>query len=132
MCLSYFQERMKHYPRLVLSLFLTLTSLLAFFVYAPSTALATGQWSLTGQMNVVHQGEPIAALQNGKVIIEGGLSPTGSGVTNVSELYDPSTGQWTQTGNLVQAAGEVVPVVLNDGKVLFAGGTVSGFSNVPT
>src|SRR6266704_1663973 len=94
---------MKHLPRLVLSLFLTLTSFLAFFAYTPTKALATGQWALTGQMNVVHAGVPIAALplQNGKVIIAGGLNGQASqGVTNVAELYDPSTGQWTQTGNM--------------------------------
>src|SRR6266571_5708646 len=105
---------MKHFHRFVLSLFLTLTSVLAFFVYAPTNALATGQWALTGQMNVVHQGVPTAALplQNGKVVIAGGLNGQASnGVTNVAELYDPSTGQWTQTGNMGLAVAGMTPIV---------------------
>jgi hypothetical protein len=128
-----FSGKMKHFPRLTTSLFLTFASFVALLVSAPPQALAAGQWALTGQMNIAHVGEPIAALQNGKVIIEGGLDgQVSAGVTDVSELYDPATGQWTQTGNLGLAIGEANPIVLNDGRVLIAGGTSSGWSNVPT
>ncbi len=127
------QEKMKHF-RLAPSLFLIVASFLAFFVYAPTNALAVGQWVLTGQMNFnIHNGEPVALLQNGKVIIAGGLNGAASGgVSNISELYDPSTGQWTQTGNLGVGLAEAFPVALNDGRVLIAGGTTYGYSNTPT
>lgn len=121
--------------RLVLPLFLAVALPLAFYISAPTKALADGQWVLTGQMNFKHTSEPVILLQNGKALIAGGGgsgSGYNAGLTNTSELYDPSTGQWSYTGNMQVAVANANPLVLNDGRVLIEGGSISATANTPT
>ncbi len=69
-------------------------------------------------------------LNNGKVIVVGGdtciiFNENGCadhGITNISELFDPSTGTWSSTGNLNHQRRQHTATILNNGKVLVAGG----------
>jgi hypothetical protein len=62
---------------------------------------------------------PLLFLQNGKVLITGGL---GAGFLAGSELYDPVLGSWNPTGSLSTARDLHTAVLLPNGKVLVAAG----------
>ena len=62
-------------------------------------------------------------LQNGKVLVVGGLNPGGyAGLLSAAELYDPSTGRWTATGPMSIGRSDFTATLLADGRVLVAGG----------
>lgn len=67
---------------------------------------------------------PAVALQNGQVLISGGVSPN-STVYGSSELYDPAVNVWSPSGNLVSARYLHTATVLTNGKVLIAAGYAS-------
>jgi hypothetical protein len=70
-------------------------------------------------------------LQNGKVLIAGGLGPRASLIAQC-ELYDPTTGTFTKTGNLFTPRFNHTATLLNNGMVLIAGGEVSDGSGAFT
>jgi N-acetylneuraminic acid mutarotase len=89
-------------------------------LYDPST----GAWSPTGDLNVPRSWHSATLLQNGKVLVAGGLQYDGSnpsGVSSSAELYDPAAGTWSLTGNLNVARTGHSATLLPDGKVLVAG-----------
>jgi hypothetical protein len=63
---------------------------------------------------------PAVLLQDGKVLVAGGLGQ--SGFLTSAELYDPSSGTWSSTGSMTQGRGFHAAVLLNDGKALVVGG----------
>jgi N-acetylneuraminic acid mutarotase len=75
---------------------------------------ATGEWSFTGNLNVVRVGHTATLLPNGKVLFAGGA--------RTAELYDPATGKWSLTGKLSGARFYAAATLLQDGKVLVAAG----------
>lgn len=89
---------------------------------------ANGSWSSTG--STLHQhggGHSATLLQNGKVLLAGGLfeelstSDSARAGSRYSELYDPATGTWAQTGDLSQGRAKHKSVLLEDGNVLLMG-----------
>src|SRR5262249_28671986 len=70
-------------------------------VYDPSS----GSWFLTGSMSVGRDRYTATLLPNGKVLVVGGESNTGSFFHEVAsaELYDPSAGGWTPTSSMSEA-----------------------------
>src|SRR5690348_5617963 len=68
-----------------------------------------------------------ALLENGEVLVAGGVSPNGSPTgtngspTASAELYDPATGTWRSTGNMIYAA-DSQATRLQNGKILVPGG----------
>ncbi len=82
----------------------------------------TGEWSFTGNRNVLHTGHTATLLSNGKVLFAGGGLDGVVFATNTAELYDPSTGTWSLTGNLSVPRGGHAATLLQEGKVLVAGG----------
>jgi N-acetylneuraminic acid mutarotase len=78
---------------------------------------ATETWTLTKDpMNYARARHTATLLQNGKVLIAGGMAD------KTTELYDPETDTWSLSGNMVSRRYDHVAVRLFDGTVLVAGG----------
>ncbi|HRS54177.1 MAG TPA: T9SS type A sorting domain-containing protein, partial [Bacteroidales bacterium] len=87
--------------------------------------VATGTWSKADSMNRVRYGHRAVVLNNGKILIAGGLPST-----NTTEIYDPIANSWTYTGNMNVIRNEGLSLtLLNNGKVLAAGGNNTGALN---
>jgi hypothetical protein len=96
------------------------TSTVSFTVGA-----AAGTWTSTGSMTAARSGHSATPLDNGKVLIAGGINPV---LQNRStELYDPDTGLFTATGSMAAEKYSFSATRLTNGKVLVAGGIGSGF-----
>ena len=83
---------------------------------------ATGEWSYTGNINVLRSLHTATLLSNGKVLYAGGGLGGAFTATNTAELYDPATGTWSLTGNLSETRVGHTATQLQGGKVLVAGG----------
>jgi hypothetical protein len=90
---------------------------------------ATGTWSTTGNMSVAREGPGAALLQNGEVLVAGGITITqcGSGCTDddgttIAELFNSSTGEFTATASLNHPRGDAPLTLLQNGDALIAGG----------
>jgi len=87
---------------------------------------AGGTWAKTGAMATARTYFGMVMLPNGQVLVAGGctgLNANGcSGVTNKTEIYNPSTGKWTATGAMIAARGSYTLTRLANGQVLAAGG----------
>jgi hypothetical protein len=97
-------------------------------LYDPST----GAFTQTGSMAVRRFRHTATLLQNGKVLIVGGVLLSSSNPTATAEVYDPATGSFTVTAALTTAREEHTATLLNDGRVLIVGGEspVSGSSDL--
>lgn len=90
---------------------------------------ATGTWISTGSLNDARQEHTATLLNDGQVLIVGGLGA--DGYLPSAELYDPDTGTFSYT-NFWLAAGRSLhsATLLADGTVLIAGGiTETGVTN---
>jgi hypothetical protein len=86
----------------------------------------SGNFSLAaGSLLTPYTGAAAILLNNGKVLIAGGLSG-GANLNSFSEVYDPATGLFTQTGAMVNPREAFTATLLQDGTVLFAGGEIIG------
>ena len=80
-----------------------------------------GTFSPTGSLNTARGYHTATLLNNGKVLIAGGVDSTNS-VSASAELYDPAAGTFSTTGSLNAAREYHTATLLNNGKVLIAGG----------
>ena len=80
----------------------------------------SGGFVLTGSMTSARQWHTATLLNNGKVLVAGGLK-TG-GFLASAELYDPAAGTFTATGSMTIGRYNHTATLLNNGKVLIAGG----------
>jgi hypothetical protein len=84
----------------------------------------SGTFAMTGNMTIPRVQHGAALLQNGKVLIAGGVS--NYAYVSSAELYDPATGRFTATGSMLTPHSfcELAnpPITLASGKVLTAGG----------
>jgi N-acetylneuraminic acid mutarotase len=100
-----------------------LASLLAAAVaigVLPAVAQAAGVWSATGSLSSPRSDAAAAALQNGDVLVAGGIDS--SGVLSSAELYDPATGTWSSAGSMSDGRQNFTATTLTNGKVLVTGG----------
>jgi len=88
---------------------------------AGAWAAPQATWNSTGSMAVGRFVFTATTLQNGKVLVAGGITP-GDVVTNRAELYDPTTGTFTPTANMHAARVAFSATRLRNGKVLVEGG----------
>jgi hypothetical protein len=93
----------------------------------PALAAASGTWSLTGSMNTGREDHTATLLQNGEVLVAGGISAADATLAS-AELYSPTRGKCTVTGNMTTARYGHSAELLPNGEVLVAGG-ISSTSN---
>ena len=82
--------------------------------------VATGRWSTGAALGEARTHATTTVLDDGSVLIAGGLGPDGSLAT--AERYDPAEGRWHTVGSLATARGLASASLLADGRVLVAGG----------
>lgn len=97
---------------------------------------ATETFSATGSMSIARAFHSATLLNNGTVLVIGGLNPEGGSVAT-AEIYDPATGSFTRIGDMARARFEHTASLLADGRVLIAGGLEGdandfGFFPTPT
>jgi len=82
-------------------------------------------WVFTGSLNVPRYRHTATLLQDGRVLVVGGV---GSAYTFLgsAELYDPVSGTWSLTGSMHLPRVDHTATLLSDGRVLVAGGETSG------
>jgi hypothetical protein len=87
-------------------------------------APAIGSFATTGSLNTARYGHTASLLQNGEVLVTGGLGANGIYAPLASaEIYNPATGKWTATGNMSVGRTAFTATLLQNGEVLVAGGT---------
>ena len=91
-----------------------------FMLAQVSPAYAAGTWAPTGALTEWRYYHTATLLANGKVLVAGGVGP--SGFLSSAELYDPATGTWTVTGSLSTVRAAHTATLLPSGKVLAAAG----------
>lgn len=94
----------------------------------PTWGVTKNAAGATTQMNATRAAHTATLLPNGKVLVAGGQSMTGTSFVALSsaELFDPSTGTWTATGSLVTGRYNHTATLLPNGKVLIVGGNTTG------
>ncbi|TGL88336.1 kelch-like protein [Leptospira congkakensis] len=104
----------------------TATALTSSYVFNSETTAFTP----TGNMNGPRHLHNAVKLQDGKVIILGGIrdftpiTPAYFTSLNTAEIYDPSTGTYTEiTNRMMTPRSFSCSVLLNDGRVFVIGGT---------
>jgi photosystem II stability/assembly factor-like uncharacterized protein len=92
----------------------------------------TNLFSPTGSMTVRREDHTATLLQDGRVVVTGGMQSfyIGSQTLNSSEIYDPSTGTWTPAADMQFARRNSSAALLPDGRVLVIGGQEGGGSTV--
>jgi hypothetical protein len=80
-----------------------------------------GGFTLTGSMNTARSSHTATLLNNGQVLVTGGVDSTGADLAS-AELYDRATASWSNTGSLATSRRDHTATVLGDGLVLVAGG----------
>jgi uncharacterized protein (TIGR03437 family) len=94
----------------------------------PTWSVTKNAAGATTQMLATRAAHTATLLSDGKVLVAGGQSMTGTSFVALSsaELYDPSTGTWTATGSLITGRYNHTATLLPNGKVLISGGNSTG------
>jgi hypothetical protein len=87
----------------------------------------TGTFTQTGSLVQARLSHSATRLQDGRVLITGGVASLSTGedpdskATAKAEIYDPATGKFTATGSMTMPRWHHSATLLNDGRVLVAG-----------
>ena len=92
-------------------------------VDAPQILVASGptKFSTGGLLNIARSDFTATALQNGTVLIAGGINNAGV-VEKSVEIYDMVNNKWIRTGDMKTARRGHAATLLSDGRVLITGG----------
>jgi hypothetical protein len=92
----------------------------------PASLTVTPGFLVTGNMSMARSDATATLLNNGMVLIAGGMAS--GAYLSEAELYNPASGTFTGTGNMTTARELHSATLLNNGMVLIAGGyNSSGF-----
>jgi hypothetical protein len=87
----------------------------------------------TGSMTVQRAGHTITMLQDGRVLVVGGVQNAGFRSQLASaEIYDPGTGTFSATGSMAVPREGHTATMLRDGRVLIVGGSDNGVHTLDT
>ncbi|XXX81196.1 kelch repeat-containing protein [Sorangium sp. So ce134] len=88
----------------------------------------SGTWHVVGPMGQVRAGHTATLLQDGRVLVAGGLEDVEGrpGSLDHAELFDPASGTWTFVSPMNTARHRHTATLLENGKVLVAGGRNQG------
>ena len=78
----------------------------------------TGAWQQAAVMKQVHQDQAVVSLNDGRVMVVGGVREDGTGR---AELYDPTSDTWTLAAGMNIPRANPAVVVLSDGRALITG-----------
>lgn len=89
---------------------------------------ATGTFSQTGSMTTDHGEGTAVLLQDGRILMAGGISGAVDVIypQSAAELFDPATGTFARTGSMTTPRYDQAAALLPDGRVLIAGGSLWG------
>lgn len=90
----------------------------------------SGTWTLTSSMSVARDSHQAVFLNNGQVLVTGGLSAAFTTVLNTTEIYNPGSGTWSAAPSMNQARTGHGAALLLDGRILVAGGADSGSNSL--
>lgn len=90
-------------------------------IYLP----ATDSWSPTGSLQEARIGGTATALQDGRVLVVGGLGHALQPL-RTAEIFNPARGTWRETQPLPETRFAQSASLLPDGRVLVVGGIVDG------
>jgi uncharacterized repeat protein (TIGR01451 family) len=97
-------------------------------LFCPEMPGVPGTWAATGNLVTARTGHQQTGLDNGKVLISGGLNTVGNPLAS-AELYDYVTGFFSATGNMTITRQQHRNVLLSTGKVLVTAGRSLAASN---
>src|SRR5436853_6965299 len=92
---------------------------------------SVGAFTPTGAVTTARSWHTATLLNNGQVLIVGGVTNYSFSATASAELYDPTRGTFSPTGNMTAPRATHTATLLPDGRVLIAGGSSSLGENVP-
>jgi galactose oxidase-like protein len=86
-------------------------------------------FTAVGNMRLAQQSHTATRLNDGTVLLAGGISNSGGGVapTNGAELYRPSSQSFGGAGSMTNSRSSHTATLLNDGTVLITGGASGPF-----
>jgi hypothetical protein len=93
-------------------------------IFAGTSLAQQGSFVFAGSLNTARIQHTATLLNNGKVLVAGGLDANGNPLAS-AELFDPATGIFTPTGSLNTARTQHTATLLQNGTVLVAGGNSS-------
>jgi RHS repeat-associated protein len=100
--------------------------------YGVIFAVATSNLTLTGSLSTARMFQTSTLLDNGKVLIAGGVNGFTWIPVPSAELYDPASATFTSTGSLNTGRMFNTGTLLNNGQVLIVGGADSNWNNIGT
>ena len=100
--------------------------------YGVIFAVATSNFNLTGSLNTARMFQTSTLLDNGNVLIAGGVNGFSWNTISSAELYNPASAIFVITGSLNNGRIFNTATLLNTGKVLIVGGTDSNWNNIGT
>jgi hypothetical protein len=81
----------------------------------------TLEWTMTGVMAEGRRSPAMVELEDGRVLVAGGLLPT-KFTTQAAEIWDPTEGVWTTVAPMHRTRDGMGAVRLPDGRVMVVGG----------
>lgn len=83
---------------------------------------ATDTFTPAGSMSEIRTFHTATVLADGRVLIAGGYTNTGTGYSRSADMFDPATGIWTAMPKMTATRSEHTATLMPDGRVLVVGG----------